>query len=313
MRRYTYVHSGLTCFLSDLVEKHGFGIVYVTSRPLYHIKQTRDLIANVKQLRNGSSSGRSSSSSRKNAADDRLSGKMDAMEADMVHLPPGPIFCNRESPTSAGYRELVARDSVSFKTSALWGITDAYRRSQSSQHMNSDTSTVMNSIEKAADKAAMKGRGHDTLGSLSASMGIPPVPPKESLHQQSSSSSSSPLAAAPALICPYVLGIGNREADAAAYYNAGVPESNIFLIDTSSAISAWTASGGSRGTRVLHENNQIFDSYSDPGLLPHMEKLVEKLLLSPPPLSVRNKPSDDTKVLLAGTTTLATLVKQDLL
>jgi hypothetical protein len=99
--RYKYVHRGLPQFLNTLVESMHVNILYLTSRPIYHINQTKQLIENARK-----------GDSRKGMGPEGL--------------PAGPVFPNRETLCAAAYREF-SGNTVEFKASSLVSIADVFQ------------------------------------------------------------------------------------------------------------------------------------------------------------------------------------------
>lgn len=97
---YSYVHEGLVMFLDTLVKTYGFSIVYVTSRPLTHQQETKNLLEGIQ-------------------------------EVDGYEMPMGPLFMNRESISMAIYREVIANTAVEFKSAVMQSIVSAFHQAGS--------------------------------------------------------------------------------------------------------------------------------------------------------------------------------------
>ena len=91
---YSYVHSGLASFLTD-IDKQGLKIIFLTSRPIAHYKESRNLLNGVKQ--------------------------------DIYSIPRGPIMLNNEKLFDAAYRELISRATVEFKSGVLLSIVGLFK------------------------------------------------------------------------------------------------------------------------------------------------------------------------------------------
>ena len=177
---YNYTHHGIVAFLNALQESSGCHVLYLTSRPISHIKETRLLLRNTRDL--------------------NVSDKC---------LPLGPVFSNTETLLTAGYREIIAKNTVVLKSSILLSI-----------------SSVFQAAGRVQNKKLALGFADSDTG-----------------KNMTSSSST---------ICPYLIGIGNKVADAIAYKVAGMLEGNIMLIDTSSSIKVWV---DSRSKELKKKNN----------------------------------------------------------
>ena len=174
---YNYTHHGIVAFLNALQESSGCHVLYLTSRPISHIKETRLLLRKTRDL---------------NVPD--------------KYLPLGPVFSNTETLLTAGYREIIAKNTVVLKSSILLSI-----------------SAVFQAAGRVRNKKLALGF-------------------------------------ADSAICPYLIGIGNKVADAIAYKMAGILEGNIMLIDTSSSIKVWV---DSRTKEMKQRNNISSPTQSD--------------------------------------------------
>lgn len=186
---YNYTHHGIVTFLNALQESSRCHVLYLTSRPISHIKETRLLLRNTRDLN----------------VQDKC-------------LPLGPVFSNTETLFTAGYREIIAKNTVVLKSSILLSIS---------------------SVFQAAGRVQNKKLA---LGFADSDTGI----------NMTSSSST---------ICPYLIGIGNKVADAIAYKMAGILEGNILLIDTSSSIKVWV---DSRSKELKQKNGISYPTQPDP-------------------------------------------------
>lgn len=95
MGRYDYVHEGAVSFFSSLEEDYGVCTLYLTSRPLHHLSDTRAFLHLVHNPRGS-------------------------------HLPVGPLFTNRETVLRAVYRELWAKTSAQFKGGVLVDVLSVF-------------------------------------------------------------------------------------------------------------------------------------------------------------------------------------------
>ena len=103
---YNYTHDGIINFLNELQERSKCHLLYLTSRPISHIKETRLLLQNA---RDRSTTGQ---------------GKC---------LPHGPVFSNTETLMTAAYRELIAKNTVALKSSILLTISEVFKKASSVQ------------------------------------------------------------------------------------------------------------------------------------------------------------------------------------
>lgn len=87
---YTYVHEGIVALLHTLRESFGYHIMFLSSRPLAHQRETRLLLANVSEKG--------------------------------IELPDGPLFVNQETTTQAAYRELITKNTKELKSGILLNI-----------------------------------------------------------------------------------------------------------------------------------------------------------------------------------------------
>lgn len=92
---FTYIHEGIVDFLLHLEEKHGFKIIYLTSRPMIHKKETSAFLRGIV---------------------DQKGNK----------IPPGPVFLNKDKIIQAIYREVIAKTTVTFKSQALVNISQVF-------------------------------------------------------------------------------------------------------------------------------------------------------------------------------------------
>lgn len=91
---YTYVHHGLAPFLTE-IDKLRLKILFLTSRPIAHHTETRNLLNGIRQ--------------------------------DMCLIPRGPIMMNNEKVLDAVYREIIARKTVEFKSGVLLNIANLFK------------------------------------------------------------------------------------------------------------------------------------------------------------------------------------------
>jgi LNS2 (Lipin/Ned1/Smp2) len=95
---YDYTHDGIVAFLNSLSDSCNCHVLYLTSRPISHLKETRLLL--------------------QNARDKTAEGRM---------LPVGPVFTNTETMITAAYRELIAKNTVALKSSILLNISKVFK------------------------------------------------------------------------------------------------------------------------------------------------------------------------------------------
>ena len=91
---YTYVHEGVVPLLHAMTDSLSCNVVYVTSRPLAHQRETRLLLGNVRE--------------------------------NSLKLPDGPLFMSRESTGRAAFRELVTRTTMELKIGLLSSIKQIF-------------------------------------------------------------------------------------------------------------------------------------------------------------------------------------------
>jgi len=91
---YTYVHDGVVPLLHALRESFGYHVLYLTSRPVAHQRETRQLLAGVRE-RN-------------------------------LELPEGPLFMNKESTSKAVFRELITRTTLELKSGLLREVRQVF-------------------------------------------------------------------------------------------------------------------------------------------------------------------------------------------
>ena len=97
---YSYVHEGLVMFLDTLSKSFGFNIVYLTSRPITHVQETKNLLEGVQAV-------------------------------DGYEMPMGPLFMNKESISMAIYREVIANTAMEFKAEVMLSVTSIFRQAGS--------------------------------------------------------------------------------------------------------------------------------------------------------------------------------------
>jgi hypothetical protein len=99
---YSYVHDGIVPFMHIIREALGAHIMFLTSRPLVNLEQTRLFLQKVRDPNSG----------------------------EAIALPTGPLFMNRESITSAAYRELISHTTLEFKAGVLLSIRHLFERAK---------------------------------------------------------------------------------------------------------------------------------------------------------------------------------------
>ncbi len=95
---YGFTHSNLSSFLHFLEVNLGLHVIFLTSRPLCHLKDTKRLLHNL----------------------------WNSAEDPMLLNRGGPVFANKESLLRAAYRELVSRRTVPFKLGVLLDIVQVF-------------------------------------------------------------------------------------------------------------------------------------------------------------------------------------------
>lgn len=100
---YDYTHEGIVAFLCALQEISNCHFLYLTSRPISHIKETRLLLQNAKD------------------------NPMTAATAEQ-RLPVGPVFSNTETLMTAAYRELISKNTAALKGSILLTVSAVFER-----------------------------------------------------------------------------------------------------------------------------------------------------------------------------------------
>lgn len=108
---YNYTHDGVVTFLNTVQETQGHHVLYLTSRPISHLKETRLLLLNAR---------------------DTTVGKA---------LPQGPVFSNTESLMTAAYRELIAKNTVALKSSILLTISEIFKHALSTPRLSTPSSS----------------------------------------------------------------------------------------------------------------------------------------------------------------------------
>lgn len=93
--RYDYVHDGAVTFFSTLEKEYSVCHLYLTSRPLHHLEDTKAFLRLVRDRKGH-------------------------------NLPIGPLFTNKENVMRAIYRELVAKTTAQFKGSVLIDILSLF-------------------------------------------------------------------------------------------------------------------------------------------------------------------------------------------
>jgi hypothetical protein len=118
MHSYTYIHEGVAEFLQTLVYDYDLYIVYLTSRPVFHLAETRQLLFNLWNRPTPSSALLPSFGGSKPPSLQR--------KRKFLNTVGGPVFANRESLAKAAYRELISQDTISFKSQVLMSILDVF-------------------------------------------------------------------------------------------------------------------------------------------------------------------------------------------
>jgi phosphatidate phosphatase PAH1 len=100
---YDHTHYGVVEFLNNLKSSCNCHILYLTSRPISHLKETKLLLRNTRDKKKNDKN-RSNS------------------------LPLGPVFANTETLMTAAYREIIAKNTVALKSSILDSISDVFKQ-----------------------------------------------------------------------------------------------------------------------------------------------------------------------------------------
>ena len=95
---YTYVHDGIVNFLRVLQEQFKYSLVFLTSRPLAHLSETRQLLSHVRDV--------------------SIDEDGNKVTNHALGLPRCPLFVNMKSIGKAVYGEVVSKDTTQFK----WGV-----------------------------------------------------------------------------------------------------------------------------------------------------------------------------------------------
>jgi phosphatidate phosphatase PAH1 len=154
---YNHTHHGVVEFLNNLKSSCNCDILYLTSRPISHLKETKLLLRNTRDKKN-------SDKNKSNC------------------LPLGPVFANTETLITAAYREIIAKNTVSLKSSILDTISDVFKQ--------------------AALASVFPGFTGDPASVLPGFTGDPDYRTDFYFN-------------------PFLFGIGNKNADAVAYKRAG--------------------------------------------------------------------------------------------
>lgn len=104
MQTYRYCHRGVVAFFHGLAVELNLKILFLTSRPIAHLQETRNLLNSLRKPKDNDFSAET--------------------------LPDGPIFANKDNVAKAAYRELILRGSEEYKTDVLWNIVRVYQRAR---------------------------------------------------------------------------------------------------------------------------------------------------------------------------------------
>ena len=104
-------------------------VLYLTSRPISHRRQTKDLLYGVKsEISSRSSSSNSNGGGGGGSSDNSSSSSSNskALSSSSIFLPEGPLLMNRQHTIRAAYSELITKSSENFKFGVLQDITRTY-------------------------------------------------------------------------------------------------------------------------------------------------------------------------------------------
>jgi hypothetical protein len=99
---YTHVHHGVVHFLRVLEENFGYSLIFLTSRPLAHMTETRQLLASVR--------------------DSYVDGNGKKSVDHTLQISRSALFVNLKSISKAVYGEVIARTSADFKAGVLHAV-----------------------------------------------------------------------------------------------------------------------------------------------------------------------------------------------
>ena len=103
---YTYVHDGIVHFLRVLQEQFKYSLVFLTSRPLAHLTETRDLLSQVRDV-----------------SVDQNGNKITNHALGLLRC---PLFVNLKSIGKAVYGEVISKDAAQFKSGVLYRINQVF-------------------------------------------------------------------------------------------------------------------------------------------------------------------------------------------
>lgn len=95
MGKFNYIHEGVVPFLNILTETYHYRIIYLTSRPFVHQRETRSFLEGIRD-ENG------------------------------LKMPAGPLFPSKDHWMAALYREIITKTTLQLKASTLNGISRVF-------------------------------------------------------------------------------------------------------------------------------------------------------------------------------------------
>jgi len=211
--------------------------MYLSSRPIRLVNQTRKLLLSLSQTSPPSSSSSSSSSS-------------STKNNEKYGLPPGPIMCHTGPLSSVLYSELWAKNIYEFKADVLarqivLPFVAARGEDWNDGRLPSSTRTVLEGDDDMFRDGGRENDGND-----------------EGRRTWSGMSEASSVRDDRLLIA----GFGNKGTDAMAYEMAGVDRRDIYIIDKESRILCTGASDGDDDiNNNNNNNNEVSSSMEDVG------------------------------------------------
>jgi hypothetical protein len=142
MHSYSYTHEGVAEFLRALVYEYGLNIVYLTSRPVFHLHETKQLLFSMWN-KPVSASVIPSRRSAEPGDSNRASLAANSRKRMFINTVGGPIFANPESLAKAAYRELISQDTISFKSQVLMSILDVFSAAFAKAALTSPTANIL--------------------------------------------------------------------------------------------------------------------------------------------------------------------------
>lgn len=273
MQYYQYCHRGVVEFFHILCDKLKCKILFLTSRPIAHYEETKKLLNSLRhvdgggqnlqtnpslqmqlqmQLQNAWSNVTSNPSN--SSISSNSTNRSIVPMASLASLPDGPVFANKDDIAKAAYNELVLRISEHYKTNSLYSITKVFRCAHadlSELPLPVPPMTVMTVGDSDSISDSDSGRGGPYVSInrsdsninnklLISSCGSNPFSISHGTSPGPTSTSELRSAYNLPFKVPFILGFGNRVADARAYCANGVDPSVVFLIDKASQMKVWS-------------------------------------------------------------------------